>query len=125
MPIVTARGTRIGPVALVCATVCFLGSLAAILYLIHNSNTPDDYIRPIITGLITVGTGAVLYWRTHENAKQNVILSSQVAEVDDKAAEAAKQLDGTLDMRIRQGVIAALGEHETRQKLNLPPPEGN
>lgn len=121
MPIVTPGGTRIGPVSIICATIVILSFVAGLTYLIHGSATPDDYLRPIVSGLFTLGTGAIIYWRTHansiQNREQNSIISSQVADVKQEAVTAkelvvanAEKLDGGMDKKIEDAVARVLEE---------------
>ena len=126
MPLQTKSGTTVGPVALICATICFIASGAMLVYLI--TRYPDQaevYIRPLIPSLITLGAALVLWFRTQKSSEENRHISHQVADAAGKADTAAsaakvaaKGLNGDLDRRIEEAVTRAIAAAINREAGN-------
>ena len=127
VPIETKGGTKIGPVAIICATLCFMVSAGLLVFLIGQyPDQADIYLRPLIPVLVTLGTGAILYLRSHKNNEDNKAShTSTDAKLDEakelagKAVENAEvaaantqtvatRLNGDLDQRIEDAVTRAL-----------------
>lgn len=119
MPLITKGGTTYGPVALVCATICFLASLAMVVYLITEYPAQAEvYIRPLIPTLVTAGGFLILWLKQRKSSEENAHISAQV---HDNTQRLESRLNGELDRRIEEAVIKAL---ETYVRTPRAPEEG-
>lgn len=125
VPTKTAKGTVIDPVAMLCATVCFLGMLATfiILALYGDSDRISELLRPLIPTLAALGSACLLWVKNHQgqelNTQQNVVIAEKADEAALLAENAntvvTQRLDGELDARIKNAVLEAL--HPTMKEL--------
>lgn len=125
MPIKTAKGTTIGPVALICATICFLAMIAALVVLIIVApQSSEIYLRPLIPTLAALGSAALLWFKTHQtqelNTQQNVVIAEKADEAAVKAEQAtevvSKRLNGELDARLENAITRALDLQKEKEQ---------
>lgn len=128
MPLRTARGTTVGPVALVCATVCFLGAIGAFVALvIYAPQDSADYLRPLIPTLTTIGAAVVLWLKSDHHSAQNEVIIGKADMAAEKAQQAtevvSERLNGELDARIAKVVNEALEAHQQPRERRQPHPD--
>lgn len=117
----------VSPVAMVCATVAFGIALAGFIILVlYAPREAELYLRPIIGTMTTIGTGAVIWWRTARAEVQHSAENAVIIEKTDDAATNAKvastkaetaadtvdkRLNGELDRRLREAVREVMNEN--------------
>lgn len=144
MAIQTPRGYQISPIAMMCATVCFLGVIACFVIFVlfgnvDNTRTLGEVIRPLIPVLASVGSALVVYIKLKStsqiNTQQNIAIAERADTIVDKsdkaaslAAEAAATVsttfNGDLDQRIAEAVAKALAARD-QESLFDPENEDN
>lgn len=118
MPLKLKSGTTIGPVALVCLLVAFLSFLAAVLLMIFYADEARVayFVRPAVPALTVVGGYALLWLKQHTSTKLNTQQNAYIAgKADQAVATVDRRLNGELDGRIKDAVVA--GVNQLRSEL--------
>jgi thiol:disulfide interchange protein len=116
VPIKFSSGTTIGPVTVVCVTITVLAFIAmfVILAIYGTENNVDQWVRPLIPVLATIGSVALVYAKAHrvgtQSTHQNEAIITKTENVQSTVENNAEQLNGVLEAKINSAVAHAIAD---------------